>query len=437
MNFVTQKPNYLEVKSTLSLDMYEKPLKSIPNFVAIFQNDCNLKNLIRFNEISGSAENALTTQIWSETDDSQVQCYIEQMYLVRNKECYQNAFNIICEHNKYNPIKKILELHKWDGKNRIATLLQKYLKCDDTEYTKEIARLIFAGGIARLYEPGVKFDYMTIFKGKQGCGKSSFVNWLAINDSYFKEVNNIDGQEGKEAVEGAWICEVSELLALSKTKEVEAVKSFLTRRNDNYRKPYERRVTDNPRRCIFIGTTNKSQFLTDKTGNRRFLPIEVKSNGIELFKQQEQARADILQCWLEAKHNYDNKNYSLIASSAIQEDIERMQTDAVEDDWRVGMISEFLKSNNKVCVKMLWDKALNLEHKDCTKKDSNDIVSIMENMTDFERATTIRFDIYGTQRGWIRKPKEKVIEKATENNKPVQENIKEEPLEIDYENLPF
>ena len=136
---------------------------------------------------------------------------------------------------------------------------------------------------------------MPIFMGKQGCGKSSFIRWLAIKDSFFKEISEIDGQKGIEAVEGAWICEMSELLALTKSKEVEAVKSYITRQNDTYRKPYERRITENPRKCIIIGSTNRSQFLTDKTGNRRFLPIQVNCDGYEIANQETQIR--FLKVW--------------------------------------------------------------------------------------------------------------------------------------------
>ena len=186
--------------------------------------------------------------------------YIEKKYKIRHTESYYNAFNIVCYQNAYNPIKNIIESTVWDGKPRIATLFQTYLKCEDSDYIREIARITFLGGIARLYSPGIKFDTMPIFMGKQGCGKSSFIRWLAIKDSFFKEISEIDGQKGIEAVEGAWICEMSELLALTKSKEVEAVKSYITRQNDTYRKPYERRITENPRKCIIIGSTNRSQF---------------------------------------------------------------------------------------------------------------------------------------------------------------------------------
>lgn len=407
MDIAIRKDNSMEVLASLQTDLKNIPLKTIPNFVKIFEIDSNLKDLVRFNELTNSAENARTGKIWNDQDDSLVKAYIEQVYQVRNNECYYDAFNIISHKRTYNPIKLILETNKWDGKPHIENILQKYLKCEDNEYTKEVARLIFTGGIARLYNNGCKFDFMPIFKGKQGSGKSSFIRWLALNDSWFKEVGDMDGQEGREALEGAWICEISELLALTKSKEVEAVKAYITRQNDNYRKPYERRVTDNPRKCIFIGTTNKSQFLTDKTGNRRFLPIETFNNGYDLYEQEKECKQEILQCWLEAKHNFDNGNYSLIPNKDILDEVERQQKECVEDDWRVGVIEKYIANKRQTCVKDIWDNAFNYHDRPITKKDSNDIVSIFDTefLDEWEKVSTIRFNEYGRQKGWRKKLK--------------------------------
>lgn len=409
-DIAVRESNVKAVAKNLEMGKNNKPEKTIPNYLYIFENDNNLKDIVRYNELSMSAENSRTGKIWNDQDDSLLKAYIEDRYKLRSNECYFDAFNIVCFKNSYNPIKTLLESHQWDGQERISGIFQKYLGCRNNDYTKEVARLVFTGGIARLYNNGCKFDFMPIFKGEQGSGKSSFIRWLALNDSWFKEVNEIDGQEGKEALDGAWICEISELLALTKSKEVEAVKSFITRQNDNYRKPYERRITDNPRKCIFIGTTNRTQFLTDATGNRRFLPIETHCNGYDLYDREKECKEDILQCWLEAKHNYDNGNYSLVANKAIIDIIKEEQANCVEDDWRIGVIDKYLKDKDKTCVKDIWDNAF--EHNSViTKKDSNDIVAIFDNFfrDEWVKSKSIRFDKYGTQRGWKRKPSSKLI----------------------------
>ena len=420
MNLQYTNDGFFDVLPQLALDGNNKVLKTIDNFVTIFQNDIRLKNCLAYNELFGTAENLITGKRWEEADDSIVMSYIEKKYKIRHTESYYNAFNIVCYQNAYNPIKNIIESTVWDGKPRIATLFQTYLKCEDSDYIREIARITFLGGIARLYSPGIKFDTMPIFMGKQGCGKSSFIRWLAIKDSFFKEISEIDGQKGIEAVEGAWICEMSELLALTKSKEFEAVKSYITRQNDTYRKPYERRITENPRKCIIIGSTNRSQFLTDKTGNRRFLPIKVNCDGYDIANQETQIRAEILQCWAEAKTIYDKGDFSLFVAPELIPTFQEKQESVIEDDWRVGVIEKYINDKDTICVKDIWDNALSGEYpKECTKKDSSDIVQIMDAFDDWEKVSCIRFQNYGRQRGWRKKLKELV---DTELPFPTDEN---------------
>lgn len=315
---------------------------------------------------------------------------------------------ILFHEREYHPIKNIIEAETWDGMERISTFLTKWTKCEDTPYTREVSRLIFAGGINRLYRPGCKFDDMVVLIGtKQGEGKSTFVRWLALRDEFFREVNEFEGQKGIEAVEGGWICEVGELLALTKVKEQEAVKSYLTRLVDTYRKPFERRVTEQKRQCIFIGTTNKEQFLTDKTGNRRFYPVKVNQSGYDLFDHEAEIKADILQCWAEAKAKLGTKEMQPYADRNLTEEIRKHQDKAMEDDYREGLISDYLEDKTEICVLELWQEALGNRYNKPTKKDSNEIGLIMQSVDGWEKARkAIRTKEYGVQKVWVRKHKD-------------------------------
>ena len=316
---------------------------------------------------------------------------------------------IVFAENKYNPVKDIIESTKWDGTPRINELLCKWLGVEDEPYAHEVSRLIFAGGIHRIYNPGCKFDDMPVLVGRQGEGKSTFVRWLAMEDEFFREVNEIDGQKGIEALEGAWICEMGELLALTRAKEVEAVKSYLTRLNDHYRKPFDKRTSDHARQCIFIGTTNKAEFLTDKTGNRRFYPVICNNSGYDLFNHKEEIQNDIRQCWAEAKYLYDVGELNPYADRSLLEIIRKKQAAAVEDDYRVGMIEAYLNEKDKngndrdmVCVVELWQEALK-EYGKPNKRDSVEIGMIMSSFTDWEKSSkAFRVNNYGVQRVWFR-----------------------------------
>ena len=352
------------------------------SFVKIFYEDPEF-SCIRFNELKNQIEDFGDKgyQGWTDTDDARARTYIESKYGIYNLKKFDDAFRLYVSSKSYNPVKQIIENQKWDGEKRICNFLTEIMKADNSAYTKEVSRLIFAGGIHRLYNPGCKFDDMPVLVGtRQGEGKSTIVRWLALDDDFFSEVTEFEGQKGIESLEGAWICEVSELLAMTKAKDVEAVKSFITRQNDRYRMPFDRRVTDHKRRCIFIGTTNKEQFLTDKTGNRRFYPVRVYQTGNELFENENRVKAYILQCWAEALTLYDEGNLKPYADPTLIEVIRERQSSATQDDYREGMIRDFLESKNEVCIPMLWHEALKMRSDlKPTRKDSTEIGLIMQN----------------------------------------------------------
>jgi len=383
------------------------PKATIANFLSVLRNDPKF-DTVRFNTLSCSPEKTFRGKIvrWTDADDAAVREYIERTYHFHSTQKCDDALRIFFREREYNPVVDLIDCTEWDGTPRIETFLTKWMKCEDTPYTREVSRLIFAGGIFRLFEPGCKFDDVPVLIGtKQGEGKSTLVRWLAMRDEFFAEVNEIEGQKGMEAVEGAWICELGELLALTKAKEVEAVKSFLTRQVDHYRRPYDKRTSDYPRQCIFIGTTNREQFLTDRTGNRRFYPVQVYQSGYELFDHKEEIQGDIRQCWAEAKAHYDKHELSPFADKKVLQKIREIQEKSVEDDYRIGMIQAYLeeKAGDSICILELWKNALDNPFSKPSKKDSNEISLIMQGFAGWKKNPVSKWTKeYGKQRVWIR-----------------------------------
>lgn len=394
-------------KIALSFDGQGKPLATIDNFLLILRNDPTFESL-RFNQLSYSPEHIVDGKLerWQDKDDSKARFYIEQKYKIHSREKLDDALRILFAEREYHPIKQIIESVEWDGVPRIKTLFIKWLKCEDTPYIQEVTRLVFAGGIHRLYNPGCKFDDVAVLIGtKQGEGKSTFARWLAIKDEFFTEVTEIEGQKGIEAIEGAWICEIAELLAVTRTKEVEAVKSYITKLVDRYRRPFDRRTTDHKRQCVFIGTTNKEQFLTDKTGNRRWYPVKVNSSGYDLHDQKEEIQADILQAWAEAKHLYDLGELEPYANRSLLGDIRKKQEQAVEDDYRIGMVEDYLRRKEKVCIMELWKFALKNEFTKPTRRESNELSLILQSLGEWERGKIEKHEAFGNQMFWYRTSK--------------------------------
>ena len=316
----------------------------------------------------------------------------------------RDALQIHFSFHQVNPLTDLLESLVWDGKPRIQTFLHDVLACDDTPYIREVSRLIFAGGIHRAFEPGCKFDEMVVLVGKQGCGKSTTVRWLNMEDKYLRQLKVIIGKEAVEAMRGAWIVEMVELMAMTRVKEAEAVKAFITTQEDTYRAPYDRHTQTIPRRCFFIGTTNNPLFLSDRTGNRRFYPVQCNSDGYEVSSHEKEIRARISQCWAEALYLYRQGKLSPVADKSVLGLIRKEQENAMEDDWRVGAIVGYLDQMKKdpkatVSVIELWHCALNEpDEVKPGRKDSIEISQILNSIGGWVRSSSVLQTRWGKQK---------------------------------------
>ena len=358
---------------------------TIDNFYRLLTDHFGDK--LRLNEMTGKPERwHKATQRWREwtdADESDARAYFESNYGMYSQAKLNDALQVYFNNHRVNPLIQILEGLEWDGKPRVEHFLHDVMKAEDSEYIRECSRLIFAGGIHRAYEPGCKFDDMIVLIGTQAAGKSTIVRWLNMDDIFFREIKTINGKEGIEAIRGVWIGEVSELMAMTRVKEAEAVKAYITSQEDAYRPPYGKHVITVPRRCMFVGTTNNPQFLTDKTGNRRFYPVKCQSFAYKLYDNEKIVKEYIRQAWAEAVHLYKQGQLQPFAKKEVLEQIRAAQEAAMEDDWRTGAIMQYLedqktRTGDTVSVIELWHRALNEpEESKPTRKDSIEITQIL------------------------------------------------------------
>ena len=114
---------------------------------------------------------------------------------------------------------------------------------------------------------------MLVLIGPQGCRKSTTLKKLG-KEWFSDSLYTMSGKDAYEQLQGFWIIELSEMAATRKA-EVEQIKQFVSKQEDNYRAAYARRTQCHPRQCAFFGTTNDEEFLRDPTGARRFWPVVV------------------------------------------------------------------------------------------------------------------------------------------------------------------
>ena len=403
----------------LELDRNGVPTDSLNNYINIMRHDSHYANY-KYNLLKAAPEihiidnlrGTLTIKAWEDADEAESQRYIEEQYHIFSDLKHKKALTLLFREREYNPVFEIVDrLPPWDGQERISEFLIKYMGCDDTAYTREVSRLIFAGGINRLYNPGCKFDDVPVLIGtKQGEGKSTIIRWLAINDDYYSEVTQFEGNQAVEQLEGAWICEISEMLALNKTQEQEAVKAYITRQIDKYRKPYARNPSNLPRRCVMVGSTNSFRFLKDKTGNRRFYPLKVNMTGYNLYKMEDECRNYILLCWAEARDKLKEGKMPNFADSSLIAEYRAAQANSMEDDWREEAITNYLRRfsvGERVCVRMVAREALPMEGdtiKDPNKKEAHEIGLIIDKLQNWKRMDNVAKinSEYGIQRGWVK-----------------------------------
>lgn len=242
--------------------------------------------------------------------------------------------------NAFHPIRDYLASLTWDGTPRINTWLKRYLGAVAPEpYLSDISRKILCAMIARVMEPGVKFDTVLILEGVQGIGKSTAVRVLA--EPWYSDAHiNINDKDAVVAMRSIWVMELGELSGMRKA-DVDLLKEFVTRQVDRLRMPYGRLAENHPRQCIFIGTTNSEEYLKDATGNRRFWPVKVGHCDIKSLKRdRDQLLAEALTFYELGEPLYLENPAAIAASN--EEQTARM----FKDIW-VEKIGDFLSKKHE------------------------------------------------------------------------------------------
>lgn len=346
-DFTEAVPTEDDWKRKLRLTEKGAIASTIENVVIILNGDPSLVDRIAFNEMShnivalGSLpwRKGQGERQWSDADDADLRYYLERIYGLSGKDKIFDAVNVVAMAHKFHPVRDYLDGCEWDGVPRLETLLIDYLGAEDTPYARAVTRKALVAAVARIYRPGCKFDYMLTLRGRQGLGKSALI--AKLGGEWFSDTfTTMQGKEAYEQVQGAWIVEIGELAGMRKA-EAETIKLYISKQSDRFRPAYGRRLQEFPRQCIFIGTTNESQFLRDSTGNRRFWVVDTP-NEPRLDMWEDLTDDVIRQIWGEAVALY-HKGEKLYLPKKLEAVAREVQEIYEEENPKIGIVAQYLE----------------------------------------------------------------------------------------------
>jgi predicted P-loop ATPase len=411
---------------------------TIDNIWLILENDPNLKGKFALNEFAGRGEvlgelpwcASNKRRAWADNDNQGLYWYFEKCYRVTGNGKIDGALSLHSEKHKFNDVKNYLSSLQWDGVARLDTLFIDYLGAVDKPYVRAVTRKAFTAAVSRAMEPGCKYDTMVILAGPQGIGKSTLLDKMSrgwFNDG----IRTFEGKEASELLQGVWLVEISELDAFRQT-DVARIKQFLSLRTDRFRAAYGRHVKDIPRCCVFFGTTNTAEFLRDRTGNRRFWPVDT---GVTLRRKSIWSDLDkeVHQIWAEAVMRW-RLGESLYLTGVAEEEATAEQEAHRERNSKEGIILDFIErkvpedwqkwtldkrrtfysdavqgelnlvERDRVCAMEVWCEALNGQPKDLRYAEAAEMNDILRGIPGWERTPGgLRFGYCGYQRGFQRK----------------------------------
>ena len=412
-----------------------RPKKTMDNIIRILNFDPELRMKIAVDDFStrGLVLGALPwnpisdRRLWQDTDDAGLAWYLENRYGITGRDKIAGALMLVSEQHRFNEVKYYLKHLSWDGIHRLEKVLHDYLGAVDSKYVRAVARKSFVAGVARVMTPGCKYDYVPVFTGPQGIGKTTFLKTMGMH-WHSDSLQSFRGKEAAEMIQGIWVVEIGEMTGYSKSDDNE-IKQFLSRCDDVYRQPYGRHTGRFPRKCIFFGTCNDHDFLKDPTGSRRFWPVDVgictptKNIWSELPGEVDQLWAEAVYYWKQGEPLYMDTPELDAAAKAEQEQHR-------EDNVKEGMIRDFLEKpipdnydslslaarrmywagtaqcdtttrRTKVCALEIWCECFGGDPRNMKRADSRDINYILASLPGWKRnKDKRRYGYCGAQRGF-------------------------------------
>lgn len=322
----------------------------VHNLILILENSQQWKCRIRFDEFRKGVVDR--DREWRFPGDTiELKAWLERNWISGEVKTstVNEAVEAVANRNRFHPVRDWLKSLEWDQTERLPTFFSDFCGADQTPYTDAVGRSLFVSAVARIMRPGCQVDTMVTLEGEQGVGKSKLVRAL-FGEAWRCEITEAPGAlDFYQCMAGKWVGEFSELSAMGRVDQ-NRVKQALTSTCDTYRESYGHKAQTHQRQFIFIGNTNKEEYLFDETGARRYLPISCREINAE-------AAADIRdQLFAEAVWRFENGEKWHDIPGAAEEQEKRYQFDSWQDH-----IGRYLENARRVTMTEIMEQALFLK----------------------------------------------------------------------------
>lgn len=333
---------------------------SIFNIKVILETDPLLEGMFKYNEytecvevVKDCPELHIAKGFVRDGYVDSIACYIESsakyQHVLFDQLRIRTAIEQVAYNNGYNPLKIYMEeaAEKWDGKDRLTTVFCDFLGAERREEVVLSTKMFFYGGVAKIFDPSVKFDFVLDLVGGQGAGKTSFWQNIAPLGYYTDQFYTFTDKDDFSVMRKALIVNDDEMTATRKAS-FEELKRFVTMQQFEYREPYGRSVSQFAKKFLLVRTTNDLYYLKDKTGERRFLPILVNKDKQTMNPVEDLTPDFAQQVWGQAAVEYRQKPDFKFTFNAEQDEMiaeyrrNFMHTDELEDE-----IEDLIENNWK------------------------------------------------------------------------------------------
>ena len=308
------------------------PLGNLLNAMMFLKRDPTLVRIVAYDRmrlvpmlqrpIPGTVEVGVFPRPLRDTDTTALEEYLQRMGLRTVSDAVAHrALLHAAEQNGFHPLQDYLQSLEWDGVLRLDDWLSTYLGVEESVYVRAVGRMFLIQMVARVLRPGCKGDYMLILESPdQGEGKSTVCEILAGKEYFSDSLPKLEHEkDAMQHLRGKWLLEIGEMAAMSRS-DADQIKHFVSKTSDRFRPSYGRNEVTNHRQCVFVGTTNRDNYLRDETGARRFWPVTVGSVDLDALKyDRDQLFAEAVVAFKAGEHWWPSRDFEREHMAAQQE----------------------------------------------------------------------------------------------------------------------